>query len=153
MYVIVFSNLVMKDYKHFATEYLLTEEGHQIIQLLINGYKDQAIAVNCSMMLCDCIQQRGVNEYLLDNYSLVEPLFTEYAHSPTFEVSSEAFKAITLLLRKNKSSVSDRMKRSGALQAKVFGWFEGLINSKEYVAQRLSLQVCAMMDELAMIWQ
>ena len=141
MYVIVFSNLVMKDYKKFASEYLISEEGHQIIQLLLDGYKDPAVAVNSSMMLCDCIQQRGINEYLLDNCALLEPLFTSYAHSPTFEICSDVFKAISLLLRKNKSMVKEKLKSSDKLRKCVFGWFEGLINSKEYVCRRLSLQV------------
>ena len=40
MYVTVFSILVSKDYKKFATEYLLTEEGKQIMATLLDGYKD-----------------------------------------------------------------------------------------------------------------
>ena len=141
MYVIVFSHLVINNYKKFASEYLMSEEGHQIIKLLLDGYKDPAIAVNCSMMLCDCIQQRGINEYLLDNCDLLEPLFTIYVHNSTFEICSDAFKAISLLLRKNKSMVKEKLKNSKTLQKSVFGWFEGLINSKEYVCRRLSLQV------------
>ena len=58
MYVTVFSILVSKDYKKFATEYLLTEEGKQIMATLLDGYKDSQIALNCGIMLRECIRQR-----------------------------------------------------------------------------------------------
>lgn len=47
MYVTVFNILVTKDYVHFATEYMMSAEGAQIIKLLLDGYSDSAIALNC----------------------------------------------------------------------------------------------------------
>ena len=64
MYVTVFDILVAKDYCQFSTEYLLTEEGRKIIQLLVDGYKDTAIALNCGIMLRECIKVRCIHEYL-----------------------------------------------------------------------------------------
>lgn len=54
MYVTVFNILVTKDYVHFATEYMMSAEGAQIIKLLLDGYSDSAIALNCGIMLREC---------------------------------------------------------------------------------------------------
>lgn len=141
MYATVFSILVTKDYVHFATEYMISEEGTQIIKLLLDGYNDSAIALNCGIMLRECIQQRCIHEYLLDNSDLIEPLFTIHAHSPTFEISSDAFSTIQALMRRNKQLVSKKMNANGPLYSRVFGWYDSMISSKEYVTRRMSLQV------------
>ena len=141
MYVTVFSILVSKDYKKFATEYLLTEEGKQIMATLLDGYKDSQIALNCGIMLRECIRQRCLHEFLLDSPALIKPLFTEYALSPTFEVCSDAFSTIKDLLRRNKQLVSQKMNPNGPLYKEVFSWYSTLICSKEYVTCRMALQV------------
>ena len=141
MYVTVFSILVKNDTRHFATVYLLTEEGRSILQLLFDGYKDHSITLNCGIMIRDCIKQRCLHEYFLDHSELLEPLFTEYSHSPTFEIASDAFSTIHDLLRSNKQLVSKKMNANGPLYGKVFGWYSSLINSSEYVTRRMALQV------------
>ena len=141
MYVTVFDILVAKDYCQFSTEYLLTEEGRKIIQLLVDGYKDTAIALNCGIMLRECIKVRCIHEYLLDHSEIIEPIFTNYSHSPTFEIASDAFNTIQSLLRNNKQLVSKKKNAQGELYSKVFGWYAALINHEEYVTRRMSLQL------------
>lgn len=141
MYTTVFSILVTKDYKHFASEYLISEEGKQILSLLVDGYKDPEIALNCGIMLRDTIQQRCIHEYYLDNSELIKPLFTVYAHSSTFEIASDAIQTIKFLLRQNKQLVSKKMNANGPLYNSVFEWYTTLISSKEYMTKRMSLQV------------
>ena len=77
MYVTVFSTLVTMDYEKFATAYMLTDEGKGVIAALIQGYKEPAIALNCGIMIRECIKQRCLHEYLLDNPDLIKPLFME----------------------------------------------------------------------------
>ena len=69
MYVTVFSTLVTMDYEKFATAYMLTDEGKGVIAALIQGYKEPAIALNCGIMIRECIKQRCLHEYMLDNSS------------------------------------------------------------------------------------
>ena len=126
---------------HFASEYLLSNEGKQILSLLLDGYKDPEIALNCGIMLRDTIQQRCIHEYFLDNSELIKPLFTEYAHSATFEITSDAIQTIKFLLRQNKQLVSKKMYAHGPLYTSVFKWYTSLIESKEYMTKRMSLQV------------
>ena len=141
MYVTVFSILVNKDYCSFSTGYLMSEEGREIIQMLVDGYKENSIALNCGIMLRECIQHRCIHEYLLDHSEIIEPIFTVYSHSPTFEIASDAFNTIQSLLRSNKQLVSKKMNAKGDLYKKVFGWYSTLINSNEYVTCRMSLQL------------
>ena len=141
MYVTVFSILVSNDYGKFATVYMMSAEGAQILKLILDGYGNSQIALNCGIMIRECIKQRCIHEYLLDNSDLIEPLFTVYAHSPTFEISSDAFSTIQTLMRRNKQLVSKKMNANGPLYGRVFGWFNNMINSKEYVTRRMALQV------------
>lgn len=142
----VFRNLVINDYKHFASEYLLSEEGKQILALLVDGYNDSSIALNCGMMLRDTIQQRCIHEYFLNNPEIIKPLFTKHAHSSTFEIASDAISSINYLLRQNKQLVSKKMNASGSLYSTVFEWYGSLISSEEYVTRRMSLQVWICLD-------
>lgn len=141
MYVTVFSTLVTNDYQQFATVYLLSQEGKGVIAALLQGYKDPEIALNCGIMLRECIKQRCLHEYLLDNPELIKPLFTEYALSATFEISSDAFDTIRFLLRRNKQLVSKKMSPTGTLYNQVISWYTPLISSTEYIICRMSLQV------------
>ena len=141
MYVTVFSTLVTMDYEKFATAYMLTDEGKGVIAALIQGYKEPAIALNCGIMIRECIKQRCLHEYLLDNPDLIKPLFMEYAQSSTFEISSDAFDTIRFLLRRNKQLVSKKMKDDKSLYTQVFTWYTSLISSQEYIICRMSLKV------------
>ena len=141
MYVTVFSMLVSKDYNNFATQYLLSEEGKQILGLLVDGYNDSTIALNCGIMLRETIQQRCIHEYFLDNPEIMKPLFIKHANSTTFEIDSDAISIIQYLLRQNKQLVSKKMNSNGVLYKVVFEWYAGLISSEEYVTRRMSLQV------------
>lgn len=141
MYVTVFSILVKNDYKHFASSYLLSDEGKQILSLLVDGYNDSSIALNCGIMLRETIMQRCIHEYFLDNPEVIKPIFTKHAHSSTFEITSDAISTIQYLLRQNKQLVSKKMNANGPLYKVVFEWYGALISSEEYVTRRMSLQV------------
>ncbi|CBK21868.2 uncharacterized protein [Blastocystis hominis] len=92
-------------------------------------------------MLRECIKIRSIHQLLLSRPSLIEPLFTQYAFDPNFDVCSDVFQSIRELLRKNKQIVSSALRPSKPLYNQLFSWIYALLESENYVITRIVLHL------------
>ncbi|KAI8903894.1 armadillo-type protein [Powellomyces hirtus] len=95
-----------------TSEYIGTRE--EILVALIHGYENQEIALNCGMILRECIQLS------------------------TFDVASDAFATFKDLLTKHKPLVADFLTKN---YDQFFEQYTQLLNSSNYVTKRQSLKV------------
>ena len=102
---------------------------------------EQSLSINAGTMLRECIKIRSIHQLLLSRLSLIEPLFTQYAFDPNFDVCSDVFQSIRDLLRKNKQIVSSALRPSKPLYNQLFSWIYALLESENYVITRIVLHV------------
>lgn len=102
---------------------------------------EQSLSINAGTMLRECIKIRSIHQLLLSRPSLIEPLFTQYAFDPNFDVCSDVFQSIRELLRKNKQIVSSALRPSKPLYNQLFSWIYALLESENYVITRIVLHV------------
>ena len=92
-------------------------------------------------MLRECIRIRCIHDRLLSDPRLIEPLFTKYVYNENFDVSSDAFQTIRDLLRKNKQLVSSKLQPGGVLFNELFGWYRELMQSSNYIINRVMVKL------------
>jgi calcium binding protein 39 len=127
-------NYVLRQQKTQAIEYM---KGHtEILKMLVNGYSEPEIALNCGSILREVIRHEALNEMLL-NSPLFEAFF-EYVQLSTFDVASDAFATFKLMLTKHKVQCAKFLE---ANFDKVFGKYNVLLQSRNYVTKRQSLKL------------
>ncbi|KNB45626.1 calcium-binding protein 39 [Blastocystis sp. subtype 4] len=137
----VFCTLLYRDHYKFASDYMVSIEGSDILLCIMNAYGDQSLTVNAGLMLRECIRIRCIHDKLLSDPRLIEPLFTKYVYNENFDVSSDAFQTIRDLLRKNKQLVSSKLQPGGVLFNELFGWYRELMQSSNYIINRVMVKL------------
>ncbi|KAJ3292957.1 mo25 protein [Borealophlyctis nickersoniae] len=125
----IFNNLLRRQIgTRFPTsEYIGTKE--EILVTLINGYENQEIALNCGMILRECIRHESLGKSVLDSPHFWK-LFN-YVELSTFDVASDAFATFKDLLTKHKALVAEFLEKN----------YDELLNSSNYVTKRQSLKL------------
>ncbi|KAK8817103.1 hypothetical protein WA556_003000 [Blastocystis sp. ATCC 50177/Nand II] len=139
----VFCTLLSRDHYKFASQYMISQEGEDILMCLVNGCGDPNLTATCGTMLRQCIAVRCIHQLLFSKPSLIEPLFTSYAFDSNFDVSSDALQSIHDLLTKNKQLVSVALNPKLPLYSQVFGWYRNLICSDQYIIMRIVIKMLA----------
>ncbi|KAI9355111.1 Mo25-like protein [Zopfochytrium polystomum] len=103
---------------------------------LTSAYDTQEIALNCGMILRDCIRHEVLAKTVLESDHFWR--FFGYVELPTFDVSSDAFATFKDLLTKHKGIVSVFLERN---YDKFFEHYTLLLNSENYVTKRQSLKL------------
>lgn len=128
-------NFVLRQRKDEAVAYVTAHP--EILTILVEGYAEAEIALNCGSILREVIRHEDLNSMLLNNTDLFNRFF-EYVQLSTFDVASDAFATFKLMLTKHKTSCAKFLETN--FQA-VFEKYNILLQSKNYVTKRQSLKL------------
>jgi calcium binding protein 39 len=93
-------NFVLLQRKERAVAYMVAHPD--ILQMLVDGYTDSDIALHCGSILRAIIRHEELDAVLL-NDSHVLGAFCEHVQLPTFDVASDAFATLRLMLTKHEA--------------------------------------------------
>ena len=108
-------------------------------------YENPVIALNCGMMLRECIKHEALAKMILQTEDFFR--FFEYVEVSTFDVASDTFTVFKELLTKHKILCAEFLEQN---YDRVFGLYDRLLHSENYVTRRQSLKVgfCSRVKEL-----
>eukprot|EP00160_Parvularia_atlantis_P021821 Unigene960_Nuclearia_a/m.3071 Unigene960_Nuclearia_a/g.3071 ORF Unigene960_Nuclearia_a/g.3071 Unigene960_Nuclearia_a/m.3071 type:complete len:331 (-) Unigene960_Nuclearia_a:106-1098(-) len=132
----IFNNLLRRQIgtRSPTVEYLSSRE--QVLYDLLRGYENADVALNCGMILRECIRHESLAKVLLHSQNFY--LFFDYVDTSTFDIASDAFTTFKDLLTKHKALVAEFLE---ANYDKVIEKYTGLLNSNNYVTKRQSLKL------------
>jgi len=132
----IFNNILRRQVgtRSPTVEYIATKE--EIIFQLINGYDNQDIALNCGIMLRECLRHEPLAKIVL--YSQHFWRFFNYVELSTFDIASDAFATFKDLLTRHKGLVAEFL---DANYDQVFEHYTQLLVSNNYVTKRQSLKL------------
>jgi calcium binding protein 39 len=93
----IFNNLVRRDLCEFASGYMSTSSGLEILHQLVISYDNSSTALSCGSMLRECIRYDATALALLNSADLWL-FFDRYVHLRNFEVASDSFNTLRELL-------------------------------------------------------
>lgn len=128
-------NFILRQRNQEAVEYILKND--QILHMLVKGYDDTDMALNCGSILREAIRSVELNMHILNNPSLFN-LFFKYVELSTFDVASDAFSTFKLMLTRNSKDVAKFLETN---HQAVFSKFNELLKSDNYVTKRQSLKL------------
>jgi calcium binding protein 39 len=131
----IFNNIVRKDLAGFAS---YIEQNFHVVHMLIDGYNQPDIALNCGSMIRECIRHEGILRSILYSDTDFWLFFERFVHIPSFDVASDAFTTLRDLLTRKKSVASEFLEQK---YDQVFTAYQGLLNSENYVTRRQSLKL------------
>lgn len=117
-----------------TVDYICTHQG--ILTTLLKGYETKDIAMNCGLMLRECIKFEQLAQILIDTGEFYR-LF-EYIELPTFDIASDAFATFETLLTRHKMLTATLFIES---YERVMPEFNKLLCSENYVTRRQSLKL------------
>eukprot|EP00245_Coleochaete_scutata_P018210 TRINITY_DN9346_c0_g1_i2.p1 TRINITY_DN9346_c0_g1~~TRINITY_DN9346_c0_g1_i2.p1 ORF type:complete len:344 (-),score=76.82 TRINITY_DN9346_c0_g1_i2:525-1556(-) len=121
--------------RYVAADYL--ERNQDLIDLLVNGYENQDIALIYGAMLRETIRHQSVAKYILNSPNL--DTFFKFVEVPNFDVASDAMATFRELLTRHKSTVSD------FLNLKYTTFFDQyntkLLQSPNYITRRQAVKL------------
>ncbi|CAF2722152.1 unnamed protein product [Rotaria sp. Silwood2] len=134
--VAIFNNLLRRQVgaKYPAVDHIIQRPG--ILFKLIEGYENADIALNCGMMLRECVRVQELAEIILRSPDFYK--FFDYVQKSTFDIASDAFATFKDLLTKHKSLCADFLERN---YDQFFNKYRDLLNSENYVTRRQSLKI------------
>eukprot|EP00474_Spongospora_subterranea_P008871 CRZ09329.1 hypothetical protein [Spongospora subterranea] len=131
----VFNFLLRRGQHNLAVQYV---EAHpEILKLLVDGYEDSDIALNCGAILRECIRHDCLNQLLLETPDLFYNFF-DYVQKANFDVASDAFATFRQCLTKHKTFSSAFLEKN---YDKFIPLYSELIQSPNYVTKRQSLKL------------
>ncbi|RUS75537.1 hypothetical protein EGW08_016705, partial [Elysia chlorotica] len=116
-----------------GAEYMSRSE---LIFVLINGYENQEIALNCGMMLRECARHLIIVTKIIWDIRFYK--FFEYVEVSTFDIASDAFSTFKELLTRHKSEVAVFLEKQ---YDPFFTHYQSLLNSENYVTRRQALKL------------
>ena len=127
-------DFVLRQKKQQSLEYVKSHE--EILRVLVEGYTDSEIALNCGSILREVVRHEELCELLL-NSPLLDNFF-DYVQLSTFDIASDAFATFKLLLTKHKQLAARFLdSHFDAFTAR----YNTLLQSSNYVTKRQSLKL------------
>ncbi|KAL3503576.1 hypothetical protein ACH5RR_038025 [Cinchona calisaya] len=122
------SRLIASDYLEFNLD---------LIDLLISGYEDPAMALHYGGMLRECIRHQIVARYVLKSVHMKK--FFDYIQLPNFDVAADATATFKELMTRHKSTIAEFL-------AENYSWFFAEFNSKllesaNYITRRQAVKL------------
>ncbi|XP_031443480.1 calcium binding protein 39, like 1 isoform X1 [Clupea harengus] len=132
----VFSNIVRRQIgtRTPTVEYISSHP--QILFMLLKGYESAEVALNCGMMLRECLRHEPLARTILFSEDLYR--FFNYVELSTFDIASDAFASFKDLLTRHKIMCADFLETN---YDRVFTEYEKLLHSENYVTKRQSLKL------------
>lgn len=117
-----------------TVEYICTQQN--ILFMLLKGYESPEIALNCGIMLRECIRHEPLAKIIL----WTEPFydFFRYVEMSTFDIASDAFATFKDLLTRHKLLSAEFLEQ---YYDRFFSEYEKLLHSENYVTKRQSLKL------------
>ncbi|KAG2203356.1 calcium-binding protein 39 [Mucor mucedo] len=132
----IFNNLLRRQIgsRWPTVEHLCARED--ILFNLLNGYEQPEVALNCGLILRECIRHEALAKILL--YSTKFYQFFDYVEMSTFDIASDAFASFKEILTKHKPMVADFLELN---YDEFFDHYKRLLQSENYVTKRQSLKL------------
>ena len=132
----IFNNLLQRQIgtRSPTVDYICTKP--EILFVLMRGYENQEIALHCGKMLRECCRHEVLARQML--YSEEFFKFFKYVEVSTFDIASDAFSTFKELLTRHKILCAEFL---DSHYEKVFGAYQGLLNSENYVTRRQALKL------------
>lgn len=130
----VINFLLRRGEQNSAVTYM--SERRDILRTLVDGYSDIDIALNFGLIMRECIRHESLCGHIL-NSNYFYNLF-EYVQKESFDVASDAFLSLKMVLTKHKNLVAEFLQTH---YDEFFSKYGTLIQSKNYVTMRQSLKV------------
>ncbi|KAL3577689.1 hypothetical protein D5086_019193 [Populus alba] len=122
------------DSRYCSVEYI--ENHFELLDFLVVCYDNKEIALNCGLMLRECIKFPMLAKYILESASF--ELFFKFVELPNFDVASDAFSTFKVRVIRFKKCLLANLK---ALLFQFFDQYEKLLTSSNYVTRRQSLKL------------
>lgn len=117
-----------------TVEYICTQQN--ILFMLLKGYESPEIALNCGIMLRECIRHEPLAKIILGSEQFYD--FFRYVEMSTFDIASDAFATFKDLLTRHKLLSAEFLENH---YDKFFSEYEKLLHSENYVTKRQSLKL------------
>ncbi|XP_028412712.1 calcium-binding protein 39-like [Dendronephthya gigantea] len=108
----------------------------EILIVLVKGYNNPDIALNCGVMLRECIRYELLAKYILTHEDFYD--FFEYVELSTFDIASDAFASFKELLTRHKMICASFLDEQ---YDKFFECYRKLLFSENYVTKRQSIKL------------
>jgi len=119
-----------------TVDFFSKESGCDILFILLKGYEQPEVALNCGMILRECLRYEPLAKIILEHESFFD-LFG-YVELSTFDVASDAFSTFKELLTRHKLLSSTFLQKH---YDTVFAKYRVLLDSENYVTKRQSLKL------------
>lgn len=132
----IFNNILRRQIgtRSPTVEYVCTKS--ELLFILIRGYENPDIALNCGMMLRECVRHEPLCKMVL--YSEEFYNFFAFVEVSTFDIASDAFATFKDLLTRHKILAAQFLEQN---YDKVFDHYQRLLVSENYVTRRQSLKL------------
>ncbi|KAF3838009.1 hypothetical protein F7725_009776 [Dissostichus mawsoni] len=142
----LFSNIVRRQIgtRTPTVEYISTQQ--QILFMLLKGYESAEVALNCGMMLRECLRHEPLARTVLFSEDFY--CFFRYVELSTFDIASDAFASFKDLLTRHKIMCADFLENN---YDRVFTEYEKLLHSENYVTKRQSLKYISRAENLKLM--
>lgn len=117
-----------------TVEYICTKP--EILTKLVKGYENSDIALNCGVMLRECVRYESLAKYILDSPDFND--FFNYVELSTFDIASDAFASFKELLTRHKMICAEFLDKH---YDKFFTSYRNLLFSENYVTKRQSIKL------------
>ncbi|KAM3352324.1 hypothetical protein ACQJBY_023897 [Aegilops geniculata] len=111
------------------------EDHVELLDFLVVCYKKSDLALNCGIMVRECIKHPTLAKYILESNSF--ELFFEYVELPNFDIASDALNTFKDLLTKHETVVSVYLSSN---YEQFFERYTRILTSANYVTRRQSVK-------------
>ncbi|KAL4656938.1 calcium-binding protein 39-like [Arapaima gigas] len=132
----IFNNILRRQIgtRSPTVEYFCSHQ--QVLFILLKGYETPQVALNCGIMLRECIRHEPLAKAVLHSEHFRD--FFSYVEMSTFDIASDAFATFKDLLTRHKVLVAEFLEQN---YDTVFNDYEKLLRSENYVTKRQSLKL------------
>ncbi|CAG8478704.1 3004_t:CDS:10 [Funneliformis mosseae] len=132
----IFNNLLRRQIGSLTptVDYLTNRE--EILFTLLKGYENPDIALNCGMILRECLRHESLTKIILYSPHFYD--FFTYVEMSTFDIASDAFATFKEILTRHKTLVAEFLDVN---YEQFFESYTKLLNSNNYVTKRQSLKL------------
>ncbi|GFO08759.1 calcium-binding protein [Plakobranchus ocellatus] len=134
--VAIFNNVLRRQIgpRHPCMDYFVTKP--EVLFILVKGYENQDIALNCGMMLRECCRFEPLAKSVITSPDFYK--FFAYVEVSTFDIASDAFSTFKDLLTRHKVFVAKFLEEH---YDEFFRHYQLLLNSENYVTRRQALKL------------
>ncbi|XP_036401303.1 calcium-binding protein 39-like [Megalops cyprinoides] len=132
----IFNNILRRQIgtRSPTVEYFCSHQ--EVLFILLKGYETPQVALNCGIMLRECIRHEPLAKVVLHSEHFRD--FFHYVEMSTFDIASDAFATFKDLLTRHKVLVAEYLEQN---YDAVFADYEKLLHSENYVTKRQSLKL------------